>query len=39
MMFEALLRRYPNLELADERIEWRDSPSFRGPIALHLRGS
>jgi cytochrome P450 len=39
IMFEALLRRYPTLQLADERIEWRDSPSFRGPIALHLRGS
>jgi cytochrome P450 StaP len=36
IIFEVLLRRYPNLDLADERIEWRDSPSFRGPIALHL---
>jgi cytochrome P450 len=38
IIFETLFRRYPTLELADERIEWRDSPSFRGPLALHLRG-
>jgi cytochrome P450 len=37
IIFESLFRRYPALELADERIEWRDSPSFRGPLALHLR--
>jgi cytochrome P450 len=37
-IFETLFRRYPTLELADEAIEWRDSPSFRGPLALHLRG-
>jgi cytochrome P450 len=38
IIFETLFRRYPLLELADERIEWRDSPSFPGPLALHLRG-
>ncbi len=37
IIFETLFRRYPVLELADEPIEWRDSPSFRGPLALHLR--
>jgi cytochrome P450 len=38
IVFQTLLNRFPGLALDEsEPIEWRDSPSFRGPVALSLR--
>jgi pimeloyl-[acyl-carrier protein] synthase len=31
-----LLDRYPQLQLAENAIEWRDTLAFRGPVALHV---
>lgn len=36
--FEALLRRYPALELADPAPRWRPMVNLRGLQALHVRG-
>jgi len=36
--FEALLRRYPVLELADPAPRWRPMIKLRGLQSLHLRG-
>jgi hypothetical protein len=36
IIFGTLSRRFPALELADEHIQWRESMSFRGPVALHV---
>jgi cytochrome P450 len=30
----SLARRYPGLQLAAEKIEWRDSATYRGPVTL-----
>jgi cytochrome P450 len=32
----ALARRYPGLQLAAEKIEWRDSVIYRGPVTLPI---
>jgi hypothetical protein len=37
IIFGTLLRRYPHLELAEDVIRWRETPAFRGPVALQVR--
>jgi cytochrome P450 len=36
IIFETLIRRYPALELADERIEWRDSRRVSAARSLSI---
>jgi cytochrome P450 len=36
IIFHTLLRRYPDLELAQDEIQWRETISFRGPLALRV---
>ena len=36
VIFAALARRYPNLRLSEQTVEWRDTISFRGPKAVRV---
>jgi len=36
IIFATLLRRCPGIELTEDVIQWRDTPAFRGPIALRV---
>jgi cytochrome P450 len=36
IVFGTLLRRYPNLELAERTVQWRETWIFRGPVTLHV---
>ena len=36
IVFGTLLRRYPNLELADQTVQWRETWIFRGPVTLQV---
>jgi hypothetical protein len=36
IIFGALLRRFPTLQLAEEPVRWRETWIFRGPVALHV---
>ena len=36
IVFGTLLRRYPNLELAERAVEWRQTWIFRGPVTLRV---
>lgn len=37
IIFSTLIKRYPDLHLSEQKIEWRDAVSFRGPKALRIR--
>jgi len=37
LVFRALIERFPTLELATNRVEWRQNTALRGPKALLLR--
>jgi len=36
IVFGTLLRRYPNLKLADQTVQWRETWIFRGPLSLQV---
>jgi cytochrome P450 len=36
IVFSTLARRYPQMELAAQTIEWRDTIAFRGPKAVRV---
>jgi hypothetical protein len=36
IIFGCLLRRYPGLRLADEPVRWRQTATFRGPLAVEV---
>ncbi len=36
IVFGTLLRRYPNLELAEQTVQWRETWIFRGPVTLQV---
>lgn len=36
IVFGTLLRRYPRLELAEQRVQWRETWIFRGPVSLQV---
>jgi len=37
IIFATIARRYPRMELAQDRIEWRDTIMFRGPKSVRVR--
>ncbi|MEL7158807.1 MAG: cytochrome P450, partial [Actinomycetota bacterium] len=39
IILEAIATRFPDLDLAGDPVEWRDTVVFRGPVALHVAQS